>query len=128
MSHKARNTNIIDELMKKADLQQNESLAYISVSRNINTYLGLITDVKFTASGYVVRPVNGEYDEREIVNASERAQKQLYKNYKRQINNAITGDALMQIKKAIEKEVSVGSLSESLAKDLYIKISKELNR
>ena len=32
MSAKARNTNIIDELMRKANLQTNESLAYISVS------------------------------------------------------------------------------------------------
>ena len=38
MSEKARNTNIIDELMKKANLQDNEALAYISVSRNIKPH------------------------------------------------------------------------------------------
>lgn len=56
-SKRARNTNIIDELMKKANLQQNEALAYISVSKNVNHYLGLVSVAKFTASGYVVRPV-----------------------------------------------------------------------
>lgn len=56
-SERARNTNIIDELMKKANLQKNEALAYISVSKNVNTYAGVVTIAKFTASGYVVRPV-----------------------------------------------------------------------
>lgn len=56
-SKRARNTNIIDELMKKANLQQNEALAYISVSKNVNNYAGVVTIAKFTASGYVVRPV-----------------------------------------------------------------------
>lgn len=63
MSAKARNTNIVRELMKKADLQTNEALAYITISKKQNTFLGLITTVDFVASGYVVRPV-GEYPER----------------------------------------------------------------
>ena len=53
----ARNTNIMDELMKKADLQKNEALAYIYVSKNTNTYVGVVTVIKWTATGYVVRPV-----------------------------------------------------------------------
>lgn len=61
LSARARNINIIDELMRKANLQTNESLAYISVSRNINTFLGLFTKVKYSATGNVVRPVDGEY-------------------------------------------------------------------
>ena len=61
MSAKARNTNIVQELMRKANLQTNETLAYISISKNANSFLGLITKVNFKASGYVVRPV-GEYD------------------------------------------------------------------
>lgn len=57
LSKKARNTNIVDELFKKANLQTNESLAYITQSRNINSVLGIFTVVKHTASGYIVRPV-----------------------------------------------------------------------
>lgn len=56
VSQKARNTNIIDELFVKADLKKNESLAYISVSKNTNTYFGVVTIVKQTATGYVVGP------------------------------------------------------------------------
>jgi hypothetical protein len=62
MSAKARNTDIIEELMKKANLQTNEVLAYISVSRNINVdALGVLVIAKYTATGYVVRPKNGNY-------------------------------------------------------------------
>lgn len=56
MSEAARNTDIIEELMKKANLQTNETLAYISVSRNVNVYAGVVSIVKSTATGYVVRP------------------------------------------------------------------------
>ena len=56
MSRTARNTDIIEELMKNANLQTNETLAYISVNRNINVYAGVVSIVKNTATGYVVRP------------------------------------------------------------------------
>ena len=55
MSPRARNTNIMDELMKRAQLQPNETLAYITYSDNKNNYLGVVTKVRITATGYVVR-------------------------------------------------------------------------
>lgn len=58
LSKKARNTNIMDELMKRADLGQNEVLAYITFSKNANHYCGIVSKVKFTATGYVIRPVS----------------------------------------------------------------------
>ena len=58
MSHKARNTNIMDELMQRANLQKNEVLAYITISKNSNNYFGVVSKVKFKASGYVIRPVD----------------------------------------------------------------------
>lgn len=61
MSRKARNTNVVDEMIKKAQLQNNETLAYITTSRNINTFLGIFTEVNYEASAYVVRPVEGKY-------------------------------------------------------------------
>lgn len=125
MSEKARNTNIIDELMKKANLQDNEALAYISVSRNINTFL-FVTDVKFTASGYVVRP-KGDYDEPEILSAGEREQKQLYNAYNRRINHAITGEDLVKIKKDVDKDASDGKITRGQARELNEKIARLLN-
>jgi polyhydroxyalkanoate synthesis regulator phasin len=125
MSEKARNTNIIDELMKKANLQDNEALAYISVSRNINTFL-FVTDVKFTASGYVVRP-KGDYDEPEILSAGEREQRQLYNAYNRRINHAITGEDLVKIKKEVDKDASDGKITQSQARELNEKIARLLN-
>lgn len=61
LSKKARNTNIMDELMKRASLGPNEALAYITISENANYYCGvnifsIVTKIKFTATGYVVRP------------------------------------------------------------------------
>lgn len=125
MSEKARNTNIIDELMKKANLQDNEALAYISVSRNINTFL-FVTDVKFTASGYVVRP-KGDYDEPEILSAGEREQRQLYNAYNRRINHAITGEDLVKIKKDVDKDASDGKITRGQARELNEKIARLLN-
>ena len=58
MSPRARNTNIMDELMKRAQLQKNEVLAYITISKNSNNYFGVVSKVKFTATGYVIRPVD----------------------------------------------------------------------
>ena len=66
MTARARNTNVVKELMKKANLQKNEALAYITISKNPNTFLGIITTVDIVASGYVVRPV-GEYDSTDVV-------------------------------------------------------------
>lgn len=58
LSEKARNTNIIDQLMVKANLQENEALAYITASENVNVYLGIVAIVKIRASGYVVQVKN----------------------------------------------------------------------
>lgn len=126
MSEKAKNTNIIHELMKKADLQPNEALAYISVSKNINHYL-FVTDVKYTASGYVVRPVNGEYRDPAYEATTDKAQRQLYNTYKRRINGALSADDLIKIKKDIEKDVSTNTISKELAASLFEKIAYKLS-
>lgn len=55
LSKKARNTNIMDELMKRAQLQPNEALSYITYSTNTNCYAGIVTKVKITATGYVIK-------------------------------------------------------------------------
>lgn len=57
LSRRARNTNVVDELFKQANLRKNESLAYITKSKNVNSYLGILTIVKHTATGYIVRAV-----------------------------------------------------------------------
>ena len=61
MSEKARNTNVVDELFKKVNLQKNETLAYITQSKNFFTFLGIVTTVKHSASGYVVKVVGEDY-------------------------------------------------------------------
>lgn len=129
MSERARNTNIIDELMKKANLQTNESLAYISVSRNINTYL-IYTEVKFTASGYVVRPKVVEQDEvaekQESEYVSPKQMKQLYKSLNRRINYAVTRDDLIKIKEDIDNDTATGKLSSEYSQKLLDKIYNRL--
>lgn len=63
MSERARNTDIIEQLFRKANLKKNEALAYIGVTQNINNYLGIVIVAKFTATGYVIRPVEEEHAE-----------------------------------------------------------------
>lgn len=67
LSERARNTDIIEQLFRKANLKKNEALAYISVAENINCYLGIIVIAKFTATGYVVRPVGEEYADQQTI-------------------------------------------------------------
>lgn len=119
MSAKARNTNIIDELMRKANLQTNESLAYISVSSNINTFLGLFTTVQYTASGHVVRPVDGEYKEDanrqnqpEIKGYQSTGGAKLVRLLTTKIGSCTTHDALSALKEEVvlhEKNGAIGS-------------------
>lgn len=65
MSERARNTDIIAQLFRKANLKKNESLAYIGITKNINNYLGIVVTAKYTATGYVVRPVGETSEEDE---------------------------------------------------------------
>lgn len=55
LSKKARNTNIMDKLMENAQLQPNEALSYITYSQNTNCYAGIVTKVKISATGYVIK-------------------------------------------------------------------------
>jgi polyhydroxyalkanoate synthesis regulator phasin len=137
MSERARNTNIIDELIKKANLQTNESLAYISVSRNINTYI-FITEVKFTASGYVVRPkqeggqeVIQEVKEEDTYNltrkrATPKQMKQLYNSYKRRLYHALTWNDVLKIKEDVDNDRKAGKLSPEQAQKLLDMIYQRL--
>ena len=51
-----RSSNLVGELVQKANLGKNEALAYVSAVKNVNCFLGIITVVTHTVSGYVVRP------------------------------------------------------------------------
>lgn len=124
MSEKARNTNIVDELMKKANLQPNETLAYITISKNINSYI-FVTDVKYTASGYVVRPI-GEYEDSSIIPLGTKEQRQLHDSYNRRISHALSAEDVIKIKNDIDKDVAHGKISKDMAKPLYEKLAKWL--
>lgn len=53
-----RHENVIKELMTKANLQTNETLGYINVTKNTTTFFGIFSSVNFVASGYVVKPTD----------------------------------------------------------------------
>lgn len=67
LSAKARNTDIIEELKREADLQPNEVLAYVHATRNINSYLGLWVKVHYSASGMVLGPVGIGVERKDVV-------------------------------------------------------------
>ena len=58
-----RSSNLVGELVKKANLRKNEALAYVSAVKNVNCFLGVVTVVTHTVSGYVVRPDRAHYTE-----------------------------------------------------------------
>ena len=135
MSSKARNTNIIRELMKKAELQKNEALAYITISKKQNTFLGLVTTVDFVASGYVVRPV-GEYPDRKptykdtpykgafqgkdsVVEKYEtKGGMELVKELRKKIYGASNDDELYRIKEDIVLFMEQGDIDQKSGKRL----------
>lgn len=123
MSEKARNTNVIQELFRKAKLKTNEALAYINVSENFNTFLGIISTVKTTASGYVVRPVDGDYAPKTPVSHSPQEIKNLYKEYERRISEANTGLELREIENEIDQDFQEGRLNQKEATKLKRKIN-----
>jgi hypothetical protein len=129
MSARARNTNIIDELMRKANLQTNESLAYISVSRNINTFLGLFTTVRYTATGHVVRPVDGEYSDDPgrqkqpvIKTYQSTGGKKLVRELTRKVGSCTTHDDLSSLKEEVLSYEKSGAISAEDADTLIILI------
>lgn len=95
MSKKARNTNVVDELFKKVNLQKNEALAYVTQSKNYYTFLFLYTTVKHSASGYVVRVVEGNEPEiaykREPI-AETPTERETKLMQLKEINNILKGD------------------------------------
>ena len=58
MSKTSRKVDMVEELFKKANLGPNETLAYISRTRNVSSYVGIVTIVRHTISGYIVSPVD----------------------------------------------------------------------
>ena len=58
-----RSSNLVGELVKKAKLKKNEALAYVSAVKNVNCFLGVVTVVTHTVSGYVVRHDGSQYME-----------------------------------------------------------------
>lgn len=132
MSAKARNTNIVKELMRKANLQENEALAYISVSKNVNTFLGIITYVNFKGSGYVVRPVGQASSVKATSNQEEHNVKDfqttggilLVSELSDRIYYARTGEELLKIKEEIMHHMNSGALSDKSAEKLLKKIER----
>ena len=58
-----RSSNLVGELVKKANLRKNEALAYVSAVKNVNCFLGVVTVVTHTVSGYIVRLDRAHYTE-----------------------------------------------------------------
>ena len=152
LSVNARNTNIVDELFKKADLQQNESLAYITQAKNINTFLGIITVVKHSASGYIVRPIGegvSEKDNKDIVSSDLKRQsvdmeeidvtlkkkieqieyankEDAIKDIYHRINNSNTKSELRSLLVRVDKVVDNDIIHYKDAKPLYKAINQKI--
>lgn len=143
MSAKARNTNIVKELIRKANLQKNETLSYISVSQNVNTFLGIITTVDYVASGHVVRPI-GEYapttneykdvpyqgafqGEDSIVAVYETTGgAKLVKDLKKKIVKAYQREELINIKKEVAEAYNNEQIDNNSATTLFQMINSRL--
>lgn len=123
MSAKARNTNVIHELMRKANLQTNEALAYISVSRKFNTFLGIFSSEETTASGYVVRPVEGDYAPQPQERFTPEEIQKTYMLYDKRISEARTGAELKEIEVEIDQDFQNGKLTQKEVTKLKRKIS-----
>ena len=135
LSERARNTNIIDNLMKKANLKTNETLGYITISRNINCYVGaLVIVVKYTATGYVVRPINTESVDHSSSNQSATtedtpisiAEEKKYNDYnelKTAINRTQSLDSIKNIKSIVEEKYKDQVLTDKEYKKLLEKIN-----
>lgn len=135
MSARARNTNIVDELMKKANLQTNEVLSYITISRNINIdCLGIVVISKHTATGYVVRPKDGIYKEETLDITSDKKTRMESKGGMKEvmkihdmISRAKSVEGLQKVAEVINAKCSDGAISENdrsrLLKKIQYKIS-----
>lgn len=132
LSAKARNTNVIKELFRKANLQDNETLAYISVSQNFNTFIAaLFVKTNITASGYVVRP-KGNYDDQ--LKESPLEQNNKVRTYEttggaaailqieNDIDSAETEKDIIEIEKKIETYVENDMLTKKVADRLMGKV------
>ena len=146
MSAKARNTNIMKELLNKANLQQNEVLTYVTISRNVNFILGIVTEVRFTASGKVVGPTqrtdnvgtinlpaqSTEINTQDVIAYTNKDKfadehkrgRQLKTLLKQKIVTAQTTETLLEIKKEIELHLKNGSLTSEDAKKLNAEIEE----
>ena len=134
LSSRARNTNVMDKLFQKADLQKNEALAYVTQSKNINAYaLGIVVVVKERASGYVVRPVgfkSAEVDNPQVVR--EVKETPILKEHKKEIkakgnNNSKSSkvDDTQAVNKDIAAKVNDNSQSSEVDDQQVIQEVKE---
>lgn len=134
MSAKARNTNIIQELMQKAHLKENETLAYISVSKNVNHFLGIYARVNFTASGYVVRPSGERLTETPADNLEDKRSYEtaggylLVRDLQDKIYYAQTGEELLKIREEVVEHMAHGTLAAKSGTKLLNKIDKQLGK
>lgn len=134
MSAKARNTNIIQKLMQKANLQENEALAYISVSKNVNHFLGIYARVNFTASGYVVRPTGSKPSGMHISDLDEKKTYEttggylLVRDLEEKVYYAQTGEELLKVREEVVKHMEDGAITKKSGNKLLNKIDKQLGR
>lgn len=134
MSARARNTNIIQKLMQKANLQENETLAYITVSKNANHVLGIYSRVNFTASGYVVRPAGqapqaertDDPDGRKVFETT--GGYLLVRDLQEKIYYAQTGEELLKIRDEVVRHMESGALGERSGNKMLDKIDAQLGR
>ena len=141
LSAKARNTNIIDELMKNANLGTNESLAYITVSTNINSITALYIKVKYTATGYVVGPQDckatddapeaanrTEYSSKakQVQKVSSKEQKRNASNLYNLANRAKSKAGLETLKEKVEQDYNAGLIGEVDRDQLIARIERGL--
>ena len=143
MSAKARNTNIVKELIRKANLQKNETLSYISVSQNVNTVLGIITTVDYVASGHVVRPIGeyapttneykdvpyqGAFQGKDSIVAKYKTTggAKLVREFKNKIANTHKREDLIKLKKELAEAYNNGRIDDNSAATLIEMISDKI--
>ena len=136
LSAKARNTDIIEELKREADLQPHEVLAYIHATRNINSYLGLWVKVHYSASGTVLGPVGSGLERKDVVVKTTKDMKdakymidsQLAGKLRRRVTFAKSEDEIRAIIEEINGYMKSGNLSTEKGQKLIKGALEEIGR
>ena len=115
-----RTSNLVGELVKKANLKKNESLAYISAVKNVNCFLGLVTVVTHKVSGYVVRPESSTFQRSQGtcgLTAEEAAMTNM-------INSAKYESDFAEIRSNVAKQYKAGKITAE-QRDRFLRLLEE---